>query len=49
MDIIEHVIKSQGYKFIFTVSKHKKLMNTMENLGFHVDREPSYELLKLIE
>jgi len=45
----ESVIKSQGYKFMFSISKHKKLMNTMENLGFHVDREPSYELLKLIE
>ena len=44
----ENVCKAQGFKYVFFVGKHKKLINTFEKLGWSVDREPSHELIKTI-
>ena len=44
----ENVCKAQGFKYVFFVGKHNKLINTFEKLGWSVDREPSYELIKTI-
>jgi len=44
----ENVCKAQGFKYVFFVGKHNKLINTFEELGWSVDREPSHELIKTI-
>ena len=48
IDGAENVCKAQGFKYVFFVGKHNKLINTFEKLGWSVDREPSYELIKTI-
>jgi len=44
----ENVLKNQGFKYLLFVGKHKNLINTFEKFGWHVDKTPSYELMKKI-
>ena len=44
----ENVCKGLGYKFMFSIGRNKKLINTHEELGWHVDKNPSFELVKTL-
>ena len=44
----ENVLKNQGFKYLLFIGKHNNLINTFEKLGWHVDKTPSYELIKKI-
>tara|TARA_R100000935_G_scaffold37118_2_gene58169 strand:- start:11494 stop:11901 length:408 start_codon:yes stop_codon:yes gene_type:complete len=44
----EKLCISEGFKYILFIGKHKNLINTFKNMGWHVDSEPSYELIKKI-
>ena len=43
---VERVLKDQGIKYIFSIGRHKNLINTHKKLGWLVDEKPSYELIK---
>jgi len=45
----EKMVKSLGYKFLFSICRHKKLGETYKKLGWHKDEEPSFEFVKLIK
>ena len=44
----ENVCKTLGYKFMFSIGRNKKLINMHEELGWHVDKNPSFELVKTL-
>tara|TARA_Y100000589_G_scaffold26208_2_gene21712 strand:- start:17870 stop:18280 length:411 start_codon:yes stop_codon:yes gene_type:complete len=44
----EHVCKTLGYKFIFTIGRNKKLIDTHKKLKWNVDEKPSHEIVKII-
>ena len=44
----EEVCKQQGYKYIFSIGRNKHLIQTHKKLGYHVDKNPSYEIIKKI-
>tara|TARA_Y100001938_G_scaffold14217_1_gene17524 strand:+ start:61 stop:462 length:402 start_codon:yes stop_codon:yes gene_type:complete len=44
----EELVKSLGYKILFSFTQHKKLIKTHKELGWLVDKEPSYELTKIL-
>jgi hypothetical protein len=44
----EHVVKDLGYKYMFAVMQHKKLIETHEKLGWNSDKKPSFELTKIL-
>ena len=44
----ENMVKELGYKYMFSVCKHKKLIATHKKLKWHVDKKPSYELTKIL-
>ena len=44
----EDVCKELGYMFLFSVCRSKKLINTHKKLGWNVDENPSYELVKIL-
>lgn len=44
----EKLIKDIGYKYMFTVTKHKGLINKHKKLGWKLDEKPSYELTKIL-
>ena len=44
----ESVCKKQGIKYIFSIGRTKKLINTHKKLGYQVDDNPSYEITKQI-
>ena len=43
---VERVLRDQGIKHIFSFVRHKNLLKTHENLGWEIDKTPSYELIK---
>ena len=43
---VEGVLKDQGIKYIFSIGRHKGLIETHKKLGWSVDEKPSYELIK---
>jgi len=45
----EEVALEAGFKYVLFIGKHNNLINTFEKLGWHVDRTPSYELMKKID
>ena len=45
---IEMVIKEWGYKYIFSIGRTKALIEKHKELGYHVDKEPSYEIVKIL-
>ena len=45
---IEKVCKQMNIKHMFSVAKNKHLLNTHRKLGWFVDKQPSYEIIKNI-
>ena len=45
----EKVAIDKGFKYVLFIGKHNNLIETFEKLGWHVDRTPSYELMKKIQ
>lgn len=43
---VERVLKDQGIKYIFSIGRNKKLIDTHKKLGWSVDKKPSYEIVK---
>ena len=43
---VERVLKDQGIKHVFTIGRHKSLINKHKELGWNVDENPSYEIIK---
>ena len=43
---VEHVLAQQGIKHIFTIGRNKHLINVHKKLGWDVDKNPSYEIIK---
>ena len=43
---VERVLKDQGIKYIFSIGRHKGLIETHKKLGWSVDEKRSYELIK---
>ena len=43
---VERVLKDQGIKHVFTIGRHKSLINKHKELGWDVDENPSYEIIK---
>lgn len=43
---VERVLSDQGIKHVFTISRHKSLINLHKKLGWMVDEKPSYEIIK---
>ena len=43
---VERVLKDQGVKHIFTIGRHRSLINKHKKLGWDVDENPSYEIIK---
>ena len=44
----EQIIKDLGYKYSFSICRHKSLTETHRKLGWHVDKKPSHELVKIL-
>ena len=44
----EGIIKDLGYKYSFSICRHKSLIETHKKLGWHVDKKPSHELVKIL-
>ena len=44
----ENMVKYLDYKYIFSVCRHKKLINKHRKLGWHIDDKPSHELVKIL-
>ena len=42
----EIVCKNMGITYMFSIGRNKNLMKTHEKLGSHVDKKPSYEIIK---
>ena len=45
---LEHVAKISGCEVILSVGRNKGLIQTHRNLGYTVDKDPSYEISKKI-
>lgn len=43
---VERVLKDQGIKHVFTIGRHKSLINLHKKLNWMVDEKPSYEIIK---
>tara|TARA_B100001939_G_scaffold342340_1_gene353338 strand:+ start:336 stop:731 length:396 start_codon:yes stop_codon:yes gene_type:complete len=43
---VERVLSDQGIKHVFTIGRHKNLINLHKKLGWAVDKNPSYEIIK---
>ena len=43
---IEKICKKNGYKYIFTVCQNKHLIKIHKELGWHNNKNPSYEIFK---
>lgn len=43
---VERVLSDQGIKHVFTIGRHKNLINLHKQLGWTVDKNPSYEIIK---
>ena len=44
----ENVSKKLGYKYMFSIGRNKRLIETHKKLNWKVDKKPSYELIKNI-
>ena len=45
----ENVSKQSGYKYMFSVCRNKRLMETHKKLNWKVDERPSHEIIKIIK
>lgn len=46
IEAVERVLSDQGIKHVFTIGRHKSLINLHKKLGWTVDKNPSYEIVK---
>ena len=44
----ENVCKSLGYEYVFSIGRTKKLIDTHKKMGWHVDDNPSSEMIKTL-
>jgi|TARA_R110000796_G_scaffold17889_4_gene54582 hypothetical protein len=44
----ETISKDLGYKYMFTIGRNSKLIDTHKKLGWKVDDKPSHEIVKII-
>ena len=44
----EIISKDLGYKYMFTIGRNSKLIDTHKKLGWKVDDKPSHEIVKII-
>jgi len=44
----ENVSKKLGYKYMFSIGRNKRLIETHKKLNWKVDKKPSHELIKNI-
>tara|TARA_Y100001973_G_scaffold73330_1_gene107038 strand:+ start:428 stop:829 length:402 start_codon:yes stop_codon:yes gene_type:complete len=44
----EDLVRGLGCKVLFSFTQHKKLIETHKELGWLIDKEPSYELTKIL-
>jgi hypothetical protein len=44
----ENVFKKQGINYVFTIGRNKNLIKTHKKLGYTIDKNPSYEIIKKI-
>jgi hypothetical protein len=49
IDSFEEVTKVNGYNIIFSFTRNKNLIDIHKNLGYTVDKNPSYEIIKKIK
>lgn len=45
---IEKIVKEWGYKYMFTIGRTNKLIKKHKELGWHVDDQPSKEIVKIL-
>ena len=45
----EDVCKSLGFNYMFSIGRNSNLIDTHKKLGWHVDKKPSYEIVKIIK
>ena len=45
----EGVCKSLGFNYMFSIGRNSSLIDTHKKLGWHVDKKPSYEIVKIIK
>ena len=45
---IEKICRQMGMIYIFSIGRNKHLIETHEKLGWHVDKKPSYEIIKTL-
>jgi len=48
INAVEHVLKDQGIKHIFSIGRNKHLIETHKKLNWIVDNKPSHEIIKNI-
>ena len=46
---VEEFSKSIGIKVLFSIGRNNSLMDKFNKLGWHVDKTPSYEIVKVIQ
>jgi hypothetical protein len=46
---VEKIIQEWGYKYIFSIGRTKALIDKHKELGYHVDDNPSYEIVKKLK
>ncbi len=44
----EEILKQMGFKYMFSIVQHKRLIETHKKLGWSADAKPSYELIKTL-
>ena len=44
----EHMTKQAGSKYMMSISRSNSLLKTHEQMGWNVDKTPSYEMVKVI-
>ena len=45
----ENKTKELGYKYMFSVGRNKRLIETHKKLGWFIDDKPSYEITKKLK
>jgi hypothetical protein len=45
---LENIAKESGMKIILSIGRNRSLINMHEKLGYTIEKEPSYEISKII-
>ena len=49
INMAEEICKKQGQVHMFSIGRNKNLIETHKKLGWNVDKNPSYEIMKKIK